>query len=173
MIRIAVFVSFALAFLLSPAQAKVHKASTCVTSGEVMLCNSPDLNPFSGYREIKIRMKRERRAPPRYHAPTVRSQTAQYLPHPSGCPRRAFCGCGASLEVFGVIKRELWLAANWFKFPRTAPAPNTVAVRRGHVFVLKQYISGNTWLVADYNSGGHQSRLHARSIAGYTIVQPS
>ncbi|MDQ8732436.1 hypothetical protein [Bradyrhizobium sp. LHD-71] len=68
--------------------------------------------------------------------------------------------------------RELFLAKNWFRFPRTAPAHNMVAVRRGHVFVLKQPVSGSTWLVYDANSGGRQTRLHHRSIAGYTIVNP-
>src|SRR5688500_3899780 len=42
--------------------------------------------------------------------------------HPLGCPSRAFCGCGAAVRVFGAPIRSLWLAANWFKFPRAAPA---------------------------------------------------
>ena len=96
----------------------------------------------------------------------------QMLPHPSGCPTRAFCGCGASVEVFGRPIRELFLAANWFKFPRTSPQSGAVAVRRGHVFVLKNHIKGDLWMVADYNSGGRKSRLHVRSIRGYTVVQP-
>lgn len=95
-----------------------------------------------------------------------------YLPHPSTCPRVAFCGCGASVDLFGRPVRALYLAAAWLKFPRTSPAPNMVAARRGHVFVLKRHIQGNIWLAADYNSGGHKSRLHPRSIAGYTIVNP-
>lgn len=94
------------------------------------------------------------------------------LPHPPGCPSRLFCGCGAAVELFGSPIRSLWLSTAWYKFPRTAPAPNTVAVRRGHVFVLKRHIQGNVWLAADYNSGGRKSRLHPRSIAGYTIVNP-
>src|SRR5690349_19839535 len=48
---------------------------------------------------------------------------AQLLPHPVGCPASRFCGCGASIEVFGKSIRELWLARAWFKFPRTSPAP--------------------------------------------------
>ena len=95
-----------------------------------------------------------------------------FLPHPAGCPVRQFCGCGAAVEVFGVAKRSLWLAANWFHFPHTSPAPGMVGVRSHHVFVLRQHIEGSVWLIADYNSGGHQSRLHQRSIAGYTIVNP-
>lgn len=95
-----------------------------------------------------------------------------YLSHPAGCPARAFCGCGAAVEVFGRAVRSLWLAANWYQFPRSAPAPGMVAVRRHHVFVLRELIGGAVWLTADYNSGGHRSRLHARSVAGYTIVNP-
>jgi len=92
--------------------------------------------------------------------------------HPSGCPGRAFCGCGAALRVFGRPVRSLWLAAAWFRFPRSAPAPGTVAVRRHHVFVLESHVEGNTWIVYDANSGGHATRIHPRSIAGYTIVNP-
>jgi hypothetical protein len=90
---------------------------------------------------------------------------------PSGCPH-AFCGCGASLYVFGRIIPTLNLAANWLRFPRTAPAPNMVAARRGHVFVLERHIVGNKWLVHDSNSGGHRTRVHPRSIAGFAIVNP-
>jgi hypothetical protein len=90
---------------------------------------------------------------------------------PSGCPR-SFCGCGASLRVFGRIVPELNLASNWLRFPRTSPAPGMVAARHGHVFVLEQHLEGNTWMAYDANSGGHATRLHARSLQGYTIVNP-
>jgi hypothetical protein len=83
----------------------------------------------------------------------------QMLAHPSGCPSRAFCGCGAAV-------------AAWLRFPRTSPASGMVAARRGHVFVLRQHIQGNVWMVEDYNSGGRKSRIHPRSISGYTIVNP-
>lgn len=92
--------------------------------------------------------------------------------HPPGCPSRAFCGCGAAVRVFGRPIRSLWLAANWLKFPRTSPAPGMVAARRGHVFVLEAHLGGNTWRVYDANSGGRKTRIHARSIAGYSIVNP-
>lgn len=98
---------------------------------------------------------------------------AEILNHPAGCPRRAFCGCGASVELFGRPVRELFLAANWFKFPRAEPGHNMVAVRRGHVFVLKEHLKGDLWRVYDANSGGRRTRMHARSIRGYTIVNPS
>lgn len=91
---------------------------------------------------------------------------------PAGCPR-AFCGCEASIYLFGKIYPELNLAANWLrKFPRTSPAPGMAAARRGHVFVLIAHVSGNDWLVHDGNSGRHLTRKHVRSIAGYGIVDP-
>jgi hypothetical protein len=92
--------------------------------------------------------------------------------HPAGCPRRAFCGCGAAVRVFGSPRRDLWLSSNWLRFPRSPPAPGTVAVRRGHVFVLEQHAGGDTWIVYDANSGGRRTRIHARSIRGYAIVNP-
>jgi hypothetical protein len=101
----------------------------------------------------------------------ARASTVVLGGRPSGCPH-AFCGCGASLYVFGRIIPTLNLAANWLRFPRTAPAPNMVAARRGHVFVLKRHIAGNKWLVHDSNSGGHRTRIHPRSIAGFAIVNP-
>jgi len=90
---------------------------------------------------------------------------------PAGCPR-SFCGCGASIRVFGHIVPGLNLASNWLRFPRTAPAPGMVAARRGHVFVLEQHVGGDTWMAYDANSGGRATRIHARSLRGYTIVNP-
>lgn len=102
----------------------------------------------------------------------VAAVSAAIVAHPPGCPSRAFCGCGAAVRVFGAPIRSLWLAANWFKFPRAAPAPGMVAVRRGHVFVLERHLWGSTWLAYDANSGRRQTRIHPRSIAGYAIVNP-
>ena len=90
---------------------------------------------------------------------------------PSGCPH-AFCGCEASLYKFGRVIPELNLASNWRRFPRAYPAPGMAAVRPGHVMILQQQVAGNVWLVHDGNSGGHVTREHPRSIAGYTIVNP-
>jgi hypothetical protein len=90
---------------------------------------------------------------------------------PTGCPH-SFCGCGASIRVFGRIVPELNLASNWLRFPRTAPAPGMVAARHGHVFVLEQHLEGDTWMAYDANSGGHATRIHARSLRGYAIVNP-
>lgn len=91
---------------------------------------------------------------------------------PAGCPH-AFCGCEASRYVFGEMRPNLYLAANWIrKFPRTSPAPGMAAARSGHVMVLISYAGGNEWLVHDGNSGRHLTREHVRSISGYTIVDP-
>ena len=97
---------------------------------------------------------------------------AEIQPHPAGCPKRAFCGCGAAVKVFGTPRRDLWLARAWYRFPRTSPASGMVAVRPGHVFVLLSHISGNVWSVYDANSGKRLTRVHHRSIAGWAIVNP-
>jgi hypothetical protein len=91
---------------------------------------------------------------------------------PSGCPH-AFCGCEASLYKFGRIIPQLNLASNWRRFPRAVAAPGMAAVRSGHVMILQRQVAGNVWYVHDGNSGGHVTREHPRSIAGYTIVDPS
>lgn len=112
---------------------------------------------------------------PIYPPETQRSflqRGATILPHPPGCPRRAFCGCGAAVEVFGRPIRSLWLAANWLRYPRTSPAPGMVAARRGHVFVIKQVLGGGNVLAYDANSGGRRTRLHVRSLAGFVVVNP-
>jgi hypothetical protein len=91
---------------------------------------------------------------------------------PSGCPH-AFCGCEASLYLFGKIIPALNLAANWIRtFPHASPAPRMAAARYGHVMVLISQVSGSNWLVHDGNSGRHLTREHVRSIAGYHIVNP-
>lgn len=91
---------------------------------------------------------------------------------PSGCPH-AYCGCSASLYLFGKIIPRLNLAANWLSFPKAAPAPKMAAARHGHVFVLVEHKGGDKWLVHDGNSGRGMTRLHVRSLAGYTVVNPN
>jgi len=96
----------------------------------------------------------------------------QILPHPAGCPRVAFCGCGAAVEVFGHSVRALWLAAAWLKFPPAAPAPGMAAVRAHHVMIIREYLGDGRALVYDANSGGHRTRLHVVSLRGYRIRNP-
>lgn len=95
-----------------------------------------------------------------------------YLPHPSGCPARAFCGCGVSVKVFGHPVRNLFLASNWFKFPHASAAPGMVAVRNHHVMYIESVDGNGNAVVYDPNSGGHQTRLHTRSLSGYSIRNP-
>lgn len=125
----------------------------------------------------QIRHKRKIRSAPQQtlrvvHAVPRTATATVVVAHPAGCPSRAFCGCGASIEVFGRSIRELWLAANWFRFPRTSPAPGMVAVRRHHVFVIREVKGHGIVLAYDANSGGHRTRIHLRSLAGYTVVNP-
>ena len=120
-----------------------------------------------------------RSIPSRYSPAIARTAVAaiantvgHVLPHPPGCPRRAFCGCGASVEVFGRAIPSLYLAANWLKFPKATPGPGMVAARRGHVMVIRQYLGGNRALVYDANSGRGLTRLHVRSLAGFSVRNP-
>ena len=92
--------------------------------------------------------------------------------HPSGCPHSAFCGCGASVRVFGHPVRNLYLAANWFKFRSASPAPGMVAVRNHHVFVIEQVNGDGTVVAYDANSGGHLTRIHTVSLRGMRVVDP-
>ncbi|WP_439398523.1 hypothetical protein ACRQ5Q_14600 [Bradyrhizobium sp. PMVTL-01] len=111
----------------------------------------------------------------RHHGQAVRVEGARDTvivgSRPTGCPH-AFCGCEASLFLFGKIIPTLNLAANWLRFPRAEPAPHMVAARPGHVFVLLRQIAGDLWLTHDGNSGRHMTREHVRSIRGYRIVNP-
>lgn len=117
-------------------------------------------------------------AKPRHMPPGLSRVMAEgadrVVAHPAGCPWRAFCGCGASVERFGRSIRSLWRAANWLRFPRAEPAPGRAAVRPDghHIVILRRHIHGSTWLVYDANSGRHRTRIHPRSIAGWTIVDP-
>lgn len=96
----------------------------------------------------------------------------QILPHPAGCPRTLFCGCGAAVEIFGAPLRSLWHTSAWMRMPRAAPAPGMAVVRPGHVFVIRQVLGNNMVLAYDANSGGGKTRLHVRSIAGWRVVNP-
>jgi hypothetical protein len=134
--------------------------------------------PFRTHRAHISRKRGHHRAEKTVHAIVV-AQTTEHragdleiLPHPSGCPRRAFCGCGAAVRIFGAPIRTLWLAANWFRFPPAAPAPGMIAVRRHHVFVIERVIDRRRVVAYDANSGGHLTRRHVRSLAGYSVRNP-
>lgn len=101
-----------------------------------------------------------------------RDRGTVYLSHPAGCPARSFCACGAAVKVFGRNIRSLWPSSAWFKFPRSAPGHMTVAVRRGHVFVIDYMIDAGTAMAWDFNSGNGQSRYHPRKLRGFAVVNP-
>jgi hypothetical protein len=101
-----------------------------------------------------------------------RHQDARIVAHPHGCPARLFCGCGVSVKVFGRPIRSLFLAANWRRFPPAAPGPGMVAWRRGHVFYIVRMVRRGVALAYDPNSGGHLTRVHRRSLAGFRVVDP-
>lgn len=165
MTRILAACALLCAFFITPAEARRAKPVPCEPFDIMRPCGMFEMaEPVRAALARRVRLDRG--------AASAIGLAAQMLSHPSGCPRRAFCGCGASVEVFGRPIRNLFLAANWLRFPRAAPAPGMAAARRGHVFVLRQHIGGSTWLVADHNSGGRRSRLHARSISGFAIVDP-
>lgn len=128
---------------------------------------------------VKVKTAKHRRAVHHrvaQHRPRVAAYrgSATILPHPPGCPSRAFCGCGVSQRLLGKTVRAggLAIAANWMGFPRTACAPGMAAARRGHVFAIEQCLPGNMALAYDPNSGGRLTRRHVRSLAGYAIVNP-
>lgn len=156
--------------LCSAAEAR-PRVLHCVETGSVMAPRCLGNDFLAGVRSIKVTMRRARHSA-NLEPRQGRETASQIVPHPAGCPARAFCGCGAAVRVFGSPIRSLWLAANWFRFPRTAPAAGMVAVRKHHVFVLEAHIGGNTWLAYDANSGRHATRVHPRSIAGFIVVNP-
>lgn len=102
--------------------------------------------------------------PLRPHA--ARLEVGTLLAHPAGCPRIAFCGCGAASHL-GLHDRRLWLARNW---PRYYRGSTPVAVWRGHVAVIDHMTGPHTAMVYDYNSGGHRSRYWERDLRGARIV---
>lgn len=93
---------------------------------------------------------------------------------PTGCPSR-WCGCQASIEIFGKIVPYLNLAANWLRsFPHvahSAGAPGMAAARPGHVVVLREHIAGNRWIIKDGNYAG-AAHIREADLSSYTIVDP-
>src|SRR5258708_5886710 len=170
-----VFVASALLVLTST----VSEARSFRTTSQAPGCNVTmpcDFSASQPGRSITPTSQRsEQRSKPRvdFGRPNVSNVASAEIvsSRPSGCPR-SFCGCGASLRVFGRIVPELNLAANWLRFPRAAPAPGMVAARHGHVFVLEAHVEGDTWMAYDANSGGHATRIHPRSLRASPVFNP-
>jgi hypothetical protein len=189
--RFAIVAMLALVCAVSNAEARQrhrHQVAQCVETGTVLhqVCGMNYSKVSGGYRVPDKLTKADRRESRRlargqelydampFGMPTDRAGRV-LGGRPAGCPHR-FCGCGASLYRFGRIIPSLNLAANWLRFrhvPLAMAQPKMAAARRGHVMILERQLSGNVWLVHDSNSGGGRTRLHARSIAGFTIVDPS
>lgn len=160
----------AIALCVAAAAPATARPAPCQPTGDVMRPCAVPLGPGLGLPAPTLRDRVVRRGRLAGPAPAPAPETS--VGHPAGCPARAFCGCGAAVHVFGTARRDLWLASNWLRFPRTSPAPGMAAARSGHVMILESHVSGSTWIVYDANSGGHLTRIHARSIAGYSIVNP-
>jgi hypothetical protein len=99
-------------------------------------------------------------------------ENERVVSHPSGCPRTAFCGCGVSVRIWGHPVRKYFPASSYFHFPHAAAGPGMVAVRNHHVMYIESLDANGNAVVYDPNSGGHQTRIHTRSLAGYSIRNP-
>jgi hypothetical protein len=111
-------------------------------------------------------------ARPRFDTQPVGANRSEVVEHPAGCPRSAFCACGAAVRLLGSARAAPWLARAWYGFKRAMAAPRMAGVRPHHVVALEYQVSGNLWMVYDANSGGHATRLHVIDISPYTIVDP-
>ena len=160
--RIIFVAAFLAALSIVPAQAKHHRV-TALTSGDCQFTNE-GRQICSGVISVSQRSYRETRL--------ASYDDGRVIGHPAGCPHTAFCGCGVSVKVFGHPVRNLYLAANWLKYPRATPGPGMVAARHGHVMYIESLDANGNAVVYDPNSGGHQTRIHTRSLAGYAIVNP-
>ena len=183
--KLACITALAALILSSPAEARhKHHHSTPQQAqrldpgcNKIFPCDlgAASNNPFSGARSLSVTLHRVGRKASLQ--PSKARETAFYPAEgviggrPAGCPS-AYCGCEASLHLFGKIIPSLNLAANWRKFPPASPAPRMAGWRSHHVLVLIAQVEGSLWLVHDGNSGGHLTRNHVRSIAGYNIVNP-
>ena len=105
----------------------------------------------------------------RHHAIDANgNDSVTYLPHPAGCSylRIRFCGCGAR-NALGIDDRRYDVAGYWADHYRGS---TPVASWGYHVAIIRELYGDGTALLEDYNSGGHMSRLHRRSIAGAQIL---
>lgn len=201
MIKYITLIALALTMLTGNAEARKASTSSCIVTNDVMRPCAYNPNFLSGVRSIKVTMRRDRVAynvnrsveEPRRHKKvrTIIAHTETFTRtafnavetgvhavrneviggRPSGCPH-AYCGCSASLKLFGKIIPELNLAANWGRFPSAAPAPGRAAYRSGHVFVILAVNSDGTVLAHDGNSGRGLTRIHTVSLRGYRVVNP-
>ena len=137
MIRI-VLAALALVCATSIADARPRQplAAGCNQLGRCEAPAAPSNNFLDGVISIDVEMTRRpvyrperRRVRSAIEAVSARAVSQVIGGRPPGCPAQ-YCGCGASLHLFGRIIPALNLAANWLRFPRAQPAQNMVAARR-------------------------------------------
>ena len=173
-----------------------NNSQACIQTGDLMHPCAYQPNFLSGVRSINVRLKRVKEGTERRGsrliatAPFQEAQEerpsfsfARVVEHvadrvgqviggrPSGCPYQ-YCGCSASLRIFGKIIPSLNLAANWGRFPSANPSPGMAAYRNHHVFVIESVNSDGTVVAHDGNSGRHLTRIHTVSLRGYRVVNP-
>lgn len=106
----------------------------------------------------------------------VTRMATEILPHPAGCRRNLFCGCGSSVYLGkGVVNAGgLALARNWLGYDRAAPGPGMAEVLRGgrHVRVIEASLGDGLYQFYDPNSGGRLTRRHVGPIRGI-VVNPN
>lgn len=177
MYRFIAAITAALFLVSTPVEAKNHHSATHRHSPAIdrqaVILDVASLPAYpvemtrSGLRQRSEPMGRKHIAPSNGYAMADR-----VIEHPVGCPRSAFCGCGASVRIFGYPIRDLYLASNWFQFAHASPGPGMVAVRNHHVFVIEQVNGDGTVVAWDANSGGHATRIHTVSLSGYSVRDP-
>lgn len=148
--RNLLFVLFSLAVFSGAAEAR----------NSIIVCDMRGCNDFVQQRQQVIHHRRI-------------FNDGEVVGHPAGCPWSQSCGCIASVKIFGHPVRELYLAANWFRFSHASPGPGMVAVRAHHVFVILNDNGDGTVMAYDGNSGHHQTRIHTVSLRGYSVRDPS
>lgn len=142
------------------------------------------------HRHARVQRTRGRRVSPRRAYAAIPRATAGAIhrvtqgvagvvgvvPNPA-CPAwvmrgRVFCGCGVSIRVFGTAHRHLFTARAWLRFPPASPAPGMIAANHRHVFYIERVLGNGRVLAYDPNSGGGRTRIHVRSLAGFSVRNP-
>ena len=164
--KLVAILALLVGFIATPAEAKKRHHNPLYSAISAQACDyNNDGRVICGQVQINrpaaIPMGRKNIAPTNGYA-----MAEQLLPHPSGCPRSLFCGCGARKDL-GIDDVRLNLASNW---PHYYHGSTRVAVWAHHVAIIEQDLGNGMALLRDYNSGGHQSRRHVRSISGARIV---
>ena len=107
-----------------------------------------------------------RRRPYSHPVRVGRSERSYAVGRPASCPPRNWCGCYLA-HALGIVRRELWLAANWAHVgsPAGGPQVGVVVVWRHHVGRIEGRAPDGRWIVTSGNDG-HRVRTRPRSLAG-------